>query len=415
MKLRYRILAAGLMTMPVAANADVNGLYVSLGGGLGLMESVGELQAYSGTLTPNPGFAINVGNVKGTATYNHVGPTYYNTGPVFSASIGWGFSNGVRLELEGSYSQNGVTRLNNGLKNGLGTDPLGLAYTGNEKKYSLLANAIYDFNDIGKSLGLPFTPYIGAGVGFSVVSWDGVTRFGAGEDFTGAGLGIVQKITNAFYGSDLTLAVQGIAGASYDVPGIPGLAITADFRALDLPQGFTQKSHLTLNFRSSPTPFASTLTGNGSSNWGDELTYRFMMGIRYSFGAPPPPVAEPAAPIVAAVAPSPVSRSYIVFFDWDKATLTERAQQIVAEAAANSTKVQFTRLEVNGYTDASGTAAYNQALSIRRAHAVAAQLVRDGVPKTAISIQGFGESHPLVPTAAGVREPQNRRVEIIIK
>jgi OmpA-OmpF porin, OOP family len=37
------------------------------------------------------------------------------------------------------------------------------------------------------------------------------------------------------------------------------------------------------------------------------------------------------------------------------------------------------------------------------------------VPKSAIAIQGFGETHPLVQTGPGVREPQNRRVEIIIK
>jgi OOP family OmpA-OmpF porin len=104
-----------------------------------------------------------------------------------------------------------------------------------------------------------------------------------------------------------------------------------------------------------------------------------------------------------------------VFFDWDKATLTDRARQIVSEAAANSTKVQYTSLEVNGYTDTSGTPKYNQGLSIRRAQAVAAELVKDGVPKSAIAIQGFGETHLLVPTGPGVREPQNRRVEIIIK
>jgi outer membrane protein OmpA-like peptidoglycan-associated protein len=40
--------------------------------------------------------------------------------------------------------------------------------------------------------------------------------------------------------------------------------------------------------------------------------------------------------------------------------------------------------------------------------------VRDGVPEAEIEIRGFGESHPLVPTAPGVREPQNRRVEIIL-
>ncbi|HTC07494.1 MAG TPA: OmpA family protein [Acetobacteraceae bacterium] len=54
-------------------------------------------------------------------------------------------------------------------------------------------------------------------------------------------------------------------------------------------------------------------------------------------------------------------------------------------------------------------------MSVRRAQAVAAELVRDGVPRAAIAIQGFGETHLLVPTGPGAREPQNRRVEIIIR
>ncbi len=69
---------------------------------------------------------------------------------------------------------------------------------------------------------------------------------------------------------------------------------------------------------------------------------------------------------------------------------------------------------MNGYTDLSGSAAYNQHLSVRRAESVEAELVRDGVPKTEIVIRGFGETNPLVPTANGVREPQNRRVEILL-
>jgi outer membrane protein OmpA-like peptidoglycan-associated protein len=104
-----------------------------------------------------------------------------------------------------------------------------------------------------------------------------------------------------------------------------------------------------------------------------------------------------------------------VFFDWDRYNLTERARQIVAEAAQNSTRVQYTRIQVNGFTDTSGTAQYNQRLSVRRAETVAAELVKDGVPRNAISIQGFGETHLLVQTGPNVREPQNRRVEIIIQ
>ena len=78
-------------------------------------------------------------------------------------------------------------------------------------------------------------------------------------------------------------------------------------------------------------------------------------------------------------------------------------------------KVQSHRIEVNGYTDTSGSPKYNMGLSFRRANAVAAELVKDGVPKSAIAIQGFGQTHLLVPTGDDVREPQNRRVEIIIQ
>jgi outer membrane protein OmpA-like peptidoglycan-associated protein len=125
-------------------------------------------------------------------------------------------------------------------------------------------------------------------------------------------------------------------------------------------------------------------------------------------------MASAAAAAAGGPAPAP-ARSYLVFFDWDRATLTDRARQIVKEAADNSTHVQYTRIEVNGYTDTSGTPQYNMGLSIRRADAVKGELVRDGVPAASIGTQGFGETHLLVPTGAGVREPQNRRVEIVIR
>lgn len=121
----------------------------------------------------------------------------------------------------------------------------------------------------------------------------------------------------------------------------------------------------------------------------------------------------PAAAPMAAPAP-PAATSYMVFFDWNKSVVTTRAQQIIKEAAANSAKVKYTQIAVNGYTDTSGTARYNEGLSMRRAQAVAAELVKDGVPKTALAIKGFGETNLMVPTGPGVREPQNRRVEIII-
>jgi outer membrane protein OmpA-like peptidoglycan-associated protein len=139
----------------------------------------------------------------------------------------------------------------------------------------------------------------------------------------------------------------------------------------------------------------------------------FLFGVRYAFGVEPPPP-PPAPAKVVAPAPAP-ARTYLVFFDWDKADLSARAKQIIGEAAANVARVQVTRIEVSGYADRTGTAAYNQKLSMKRAENVAAELVHLGVQKSLISVQAFGDTHPLVPTAEGVREPQNRRVEIVLK
>ena len=74
-----------------------------------------------------------------------------------------------------------------------------------------------------------------------------------------------------------------------------------------------------------------------------------------------------------------------------------------------------TRIGVTGHTDRAGSDAYNMALSLRRANAVKDQLVREGIPAAGITVVGRGESQPLVPTADGVREPQNRRVEIVLQ
>jgi outer membrane protein OmpA-like peptidoglycan-associated protein len=104
-----------------------------------------------------------------------------------------------------------------------------------------------------------------------------------------------------------------------------------------------------------------------------------------------------------------------VFFDFDRADLTDRARAIIAEAAQNAQRSGSARIEVAGHADRSGTPQYNQRLSERRAQVVAAELERRGVARSAMIIQAFGESRPLVPTADGVREPQNRRVEIVLR
>jgi OmpA-OmpF porin, OOP family len=104
--------------------------------------------------------------------------------------------------------------------------------------------------------------------------------------------------------------------------------------------------------------------------------------------------------------------TYLVFFAWDQADLTPVTQTVLAQVVADYARSQPTRVVIAGHADRSGTDAYNLALSEQRAQNVARALAARGVPQSALDVQGFGESRPRIPTADGVREPQNRRVEI---
>jgi hypothetical protein len=118
---------------------------------------------------------------------------------------------------------------------------------------------------------------------------------------------------------------------------------------------------------------------------------------------PPPPPPPPAQ-----------ATSFMVFFDWDRSDLSQQAQNTIGQAANAFKQTGAARITATGHTDKSGPENYNMALSLRRANAVKDSLVRNGVPAGAIQVIGRGESQPLVPTADGVREPQNRRVEIVV-
>ena len=136
---------------------------------------------------------------------------------------------------------------------------------------------------------------------------------------------------------------------------------------------------------------------------------------------PPPPATTGTGAAV---------KQYMVFFDFDRSNITAQAAATIKQAAdarrrgiegeALKTFVMqctgaVTRIAVTGHTDTSGSATYNMALSLRRANAVKDALVREGVPAQAISVVGRGEQGLLVQTGDGVREPQNRRVEIVIQ
>lgn len=105
---------------------------------------------------------------------------------------------------------------------------------------------------------------------------------------------------------------------------------------------------------------------------------------------------------------------YLVFFGFDRATLDEQARQVVAQAAEAYRARGQAQLTVTGFTDLAGRPHYNQRLSERRAQAVEAELVRQGVPAASVTTIARGQDDPLVPTADGVREPRNRRVSIVL-
>src|SRR5262249_4615806 len=130
----------------------------------------------------------------------------------------------------------------------------------------------------------------------------------------------------------------------------------------------------------------------------------------YRFAPPPAPAPIP----VAAPAPSPPPpQIFLVFFDWDRADITPAGMEVLRQAANAYKAGGSVRLQVTGYTDLSGSPSYNQRLSGRRANNVANALANLGVTRSDMAVTGRGENDPRVPTLQGVREPQNRRVEIV--
>ena len=101
-----------------------------------------------------------------------------------------------------------------------------------------------------------------------------------------------------------------------------------------------------------------------------------------------------------------------MFFDWDKSDVTTEAASILDNAVTAYADCGSAQVMLAGHADKSGTAKYNMGLSERRNASVGAYLEGKGVPTGLISTQAFGETAPPIETADGVREPQNRRVEI---
>jgi outer membrane protein OmpA-like peptidoglycan-associated protein len=129
----------------------------------------------------------------------------------------------------------------------------------------------------------------------------------------------------------------------------------------------------------------------------------------------PAPQAAMAETQTASAAPASQSTGYNVYFSFDKWRLTNKGQGVVDAAVTATQASETTRIAVLGKADLSGTDPYNMALSHRRADRVQAAMVAGGVPANRIDVTWDGDRNPPVPTAAGVRDAQNRVVEVAIR
>ena len=114
-----------------------------------------------------------------------------------------------------------------------------------------------------------------------------------------------------------------------------------------------------------------------------------------------------------AAAPTGDART-IVFFAWDRPVIDGDAAAQLDGVVAAYKRAPNARLELSGHADRSGPASANVRSARLRAEAVRAHLAARGVPQEAMRVVSLGEEQPLIPTADGVREPQNRRVEIVL-
>ena len=303
------------------------------------------------------------GNAQATDTYS----------PGFAgiANFGYGLGNGLRFELEPGYRGNEIDRINGG------------PGSGHTKQATLMGNVLYDFNYLTPVV--PLQPHVGVGAGYAHV-WDRSSL----------------QSGNAVSGQDDVPAFQAIAGMDYSIS--PSTKIGVDYRYMIAHD-------------------ATFHVNNGlTTHSGDINNHTLLLTMRYSFdtpAAPPPPAAQPAAFVPPPAAPAPAvvqaQRPYEVYFDFDSARLTADGRAVVDQAASSAKSGNVTQIMVTGHTDTVGTSSYNQRLSVKRADAVRAALIADGIRKDAIQTTGVGKNDLAVPTADNINEPRNRRVEVIIQ
>jgi len=284
----------------------------------------------------------------------------FDTGWAVLGATGYGMGQ-WRVELEGGYRQNDIDSYEK--------YKWGKVYVidapGELTEVTAMINVIYDmpiFERIAMSVGL-----------------------GAGGDYAQFELNTpwAPVDEDAWH-----FAYQAIAGLNYALSDV--LTVFVNYR-------FTNVN----DFQFDPTPYVHLE--------GDEIQKQTATaGVRFAFAAPAAPIPVPQPTPV----PVPLEREFMVFFGFNKWSLSPQALSTIREAVVSIRQSGSAAIHVVGHTDRAGSVAYNKRLSLRRAKSVEKALVEEGIAADTISISGRGESEPLVPTADGVRESQNRRAHI---
>lgn len=276
----------------------------------------------------------------------------YERGYIIAGTVGHDFGR-WRAEFEVAYRDNDCER---------DACPQSSSHTDAEVwELSQMVNVLYDV-----PLGGPWNASVGAGIGGNLVVWkeDGINDI-----------------------DDYVLAGQLIAQAGYRLSDRWELYLDYHYMIMD-------------------DPDMPLLDFPGQSYSVEKTDHSLMLALRFDLqrdgAAPPPPVDVPKG--------SP--KQFIVFFGFNKSSLSKEARDIVHEAAAAAMQQGYVTILVTGHTDTVGSSKYNEALSVRRADNVRKALVAEGIPAAGIKTSGKGETMLMVQTGDREMEPRNRRAEI---
>lgn len=127
---------------------------------------------------------------------------------------------------------------------------------------------------------------------------------------------------------------------------------------------------------------------------------------------PKPAAAAPAA----APAPAPAAAGrYVLHFDFNQIDPDSEGGRTIQKIAADFKAAKPKKVVLTGHTDTVGSEKANMVLGLDRAQVVMSALISSGVPAGAMSTRSMGEARPMTPTANNVREPRNRRVEVVFE